>query len=62
MNNKLITTPNELAAEQCGRVSEAGTHQSCKWSWLRKETTSKPRTAAASGALAVILKTRRHNE
>ena len=43
---------NEPSAEQCGRFPEAGIHQTCKRWRLRKETTSKPRTAAAGGALA----------
>ncbi|MEI6435179.1 MAG: hypothetical protein WCP32_10065 [Bacteroidota bacterium] len=44
------TAPNELAAEQCGRIPEAGIDQTCKRWRIIKETTSKPRTAAAGGA------------
>ena len=42
------------AAEQCGRFPEGGIHQTCKQWRLIKETTSKPRTAAAGGALGCM--------
>jgi hypothetical protein len=45
------TAANEPSAEQCGRFPEGGIHQTCKQWRLIKETTSKPRTAAAGGAL-----------
>jgi len=45
---------NEPSAEQCGQFPEAGIHQPCQQRWKGKETTSKPRTAAAGGALASI--------
>jgi len=46
--------PNEPAAEQCGRFPEVGIHQTYQQRWEGKETTSKPRTAAAGGALWAV--------
>jgi hypothetical protein len=53
MDDENITLGNVPSAAQCGRFPEAGIHQTCKRWRLRKETTSKTRTAAAGGALGV---------
>jgi hypothetical protein len=54
-NNLICTLPNELAAKQCGLFPEAGSQQTYKRYRLKKESTSKSRTAAASGTLVAIL-------
>jgi hypothetical protein len=48
---KNTTVRNELAAEQCGLISETGDHWVCKLRMKAKETTSKSRTAAVGGPL-----------
>jgi len=55
MKCKLNTAGNMPAAEQCGRFPEASIHQTCKRSRKGKHKTSKTRTAAAGGTLAVML-------
>ena len=52
-----ITGHNTPAAEQCGRFPDASIHRTCKQWLVRKDTTSKTRTAAAGQALAAILTT-----
>ena len=54
-NMQIYTAANELAAEQCGAASKAGIHLTYKRQRERKETTSKSRTAAASGTLAATM-------
>ena len=51
---KKMAVANGFAAEQCGCIPAAYSHQACERRPTAKETTSKSRTAAASGALGAI--------
>ncbi len=53
-NSQKPTVANELAAEQCGGIPAADGQQVYKRRTTANETTSKTRTAAASGTLVAI--------